>query len=193
VTTLVLCRHADPSRPEQALGLARALANVPLTTVYSSPLDRARDTAAALTEGLGRAPIVVDDLREIDFGEVDGLGFDDLPDELQAGLLHEPTRVRFPGGETWAELRSRVCRALDAIVASHPHEVVAVVSHAGPIRAALATWLRMADETVFRLDQRNASINVVEWIDGVPIVRLVNGDTAPLGWPAALRRRTMTD
>jgi broad specificity phosphatase PhoE len=53
-----------------------------------------------------------------------------------------------------------------------------VVSHAGAIRAALATWLSMADGAVFRLDQRYASINIVDWTDGTPFVRVVNAAPA---------------
>jgi broad specificity phosphatase PhoE len=49
------------------------------------------------------------------------------------------------------------------------------VSHAGSIRAALADWLGIAGDGVFRIDQRTASVNVVDWVDGTPIVRLLNG------------------
>jgi broad specificity phosphatase PhoE len=63
-------------------------------------------------------------------------------------------------------------------VARHPGAAVAVVSHAGPIRAALATWLLMADEGVFRLDQRLASVNIVDWHDGIPFIRLVNAEAS---------------
>jgi broad specificity phosphatase PhoE len=148
---------------------------VPLEAVYTSPLERAIETARAIAAVHRLAPLEIDALREIDFGEVDGLGFDDFPVELQAGLLREPLTVRFPGGETYGELRRRVCGALDEIVASHPDAVVAVVTHAGSIRAALATWLGIADEAIFRIDQSHAAVNVVDWIDGAPLVRLMNG------------------
>jgi alpha-ribazole phosphatase/probable phosphoglycerate mutase len=193
MTRLIVCRHADPASPEQAVELAQALRGTRLAAVYSSPLARARETAALLRDGRNGAAILVADLREIDFGDVDGLGFDELPTELQSTLLHKPTRVRFPGGESYEDLQKRVCAALGEIVAAHADEVVAVISHAGAIRAALATWLHMADEAVFRLDQRHASVNVVDWTDGVPLVRLVNGDASSLGSLPAPRRRTMTD
>jgi broad specificity phosphatase PhoE len=106
---------------------------------------------------------------------VEGLEFDRFPAELQVGLLREPLSVRFPGGETYDELRGRVCGALAAIVDRHPGETVAIVSHAGAIRAALAAWLGIAGAEIFRIDQRTAAVNVVDWLDGVPIVRLVNG------------------
>jgi broad specificity phosphatase PhoE len=114
-------------------------------------------------------------LHEIDFGEVDGVSFDDLPPALQDGLLNRPASVRFPGGETYLELQERVCAALEQIVAAHPGETVVVVSHAGAIRAALAHWLSVPGHASFRIDQRHAAVNVVVWHDGVPLVRLVNG------------------
>jgi broad specificity phosphatase PhoE len=101
MTRLVLCRHAEPANAEQARVLADALKGIPLTAVYTSPLSRAVETAAAIADAHDLVPIQVTDLREIDFGEVDGLEFDALPAELQAGLLRDPMRVRFPGGETY--------------------------------------------------------------------------------------------
>jgi broad specificity phosphatase PhoE len=175
MTRLVLCRHAKAGEAEQAGALGVALVACPLVAVYTSPLPRAVQTARAVADRHGLDPIEVDDLREIDFGDVAGLGFDDLPPDLQTGLLREPTTVQFPGGETYTELRQRVCRAIDRIVADHPGETVGVVSHAGAIRAALADWLRIADEAIFRIDQRHAAVNVIDWVEGVPLVRLVNG------------------
>jgi broad specificity phosphatase PhoE len=171
VTTLVLCRHAEVGNDAQARVLAERLSEFAFVAVYTSPLPRALATARVVAEH----PIEVEALREIDFGKLDGVPFDDLPEDLREGLLQEPTAVRFPGGESYADLRQRVCSALDAIVRNHPADSVGVITHAGPIRAALAHWLHIADDAVFRLDQRFASVNIVEWIDGVPLVRLVNG------------------
>lgn len=178
MTRLVLCRHAQAGDARQAESLAAALASLQLAAVYTSPLPRALSTARAVAAAHGVEPIALRDLREIDLGEVEGLAFDDFPAALRRGLLEEPLTVRFPGGETYDELRRRVTAALDRIVAAHPDDTLAVVSHAGAIRAALATWLGIADEAFFRIDQRFASVNVVDWIDGVPLVRLVNGTIA---------------
>jgi broad specificity phosphatase PhoE len=175
MTRVVLCRHAEAGEAAQARALAGALLACPLVAVYTSPLRRAVETALVVADPHGLDPIEVEDLREIDFGDVKGLGFDDLPPELQTGLLQDPTTVRFPGGETYRELRARVCAAIDRIVADHRGETVGVVTHAGAIRAALADWLRIADEAIFRIDQRHGSVNVIDWVDGVPLVRLVNG------------------
>jgi broad specificity phosphatase PhoE len=171
---LVLCRHAAAGDSAAATALADALRALPVAAVYSSPLERARTTAAPIAAAHALTLVILDDLREIDFGEVEGLGFDDLPPELQRGLLDSPTRVRFPGGETYAELQERVTTALAEITARHEGETVVAVSHAGAIRAALAAWLLMPDEAAFRLDQRYAAVNVVEWHDGTPLLRLLN-------------------
>ncbi len=152
MTKLIVCRHADPARPEGAAALAQALSATPLAAIYTSPLERAAATAAVVAEEHRLVPVVVDDLREIDFGEVEGLTFDDLPQELQDALLREPMRVRFPGGEGYPELKRRVSEAMDGIVTAHAHESAAVVTHAGVIRAALALWLQIPDEAVFRID-----------------------------------------
>jgi broad specificity phosphatase PhoE len=175
MTRLVLCRHAEEGNLAQAGELAVALAGVSFEAVYTSPLQRAVLTAEAVAAEHELVPIEVADLREIDFGEVDGLTFDQYPAQLQAELLSRPLSVRFPGGETYAELRDRVDRSLEQIAAAHEGEVVGVVTHAGPIRAALAMWLGISDEAIFRIDQRPASVNVVDWLDGVPLIRLVNG------------------
>jgi broad specificity phosphatase PhoE len=182
VTRLILCRHAETGNAAQAEELAKALAGISPAAVYTSPLARALDTARAVTA----QPVQVDDLREIDFGEVEGLSFDAYPSELQAELLRDPTSARFPFGETYGELKERVCLALDEIVTRHPAEVIAVVTHAGPIRAALGAWLGMPDEAIFRLDQRFAAINVIDWIEGVPLLRLVNGLASRAALSAAL-------
>jgi broad specificity phosphatase PhoE len=175
VTTLVLCRHAEAGNPEQARVLADELTGLTPAAFYKRPFDRAAAPALAVADPHGLAPVERDDLREIDFGDVDGVSFDDLLPALRDALLNRPATVRFPGGETYAELQERVCAALEQIVAAHPGGTVVVVSHAGPIRAALARWLSVPADASFRIDQRHAAVNVVEWHDGVALVRLVNG------------------
>jgi broad specificity phosphatase PhoE len=186
MTRLILCRHAETGNAAQAQELANALAGCELASVYASPLARAVETAHAVAASHGLVPILVDDLREIDFGDVDGLWFEEYPPELQAELLRKPTSVRFPGGESYSELKARACAALEEIVDRHTDETAAVVAHAGPIRAVLAAWLQMPDEASFRLDQRYAAVNVVDWIEGVPMVRLANGLASPAALRAAL-------
>jgi broad specificity phosphatase PhoE len=193
-TRLVLCRHAEPAAwdgndpglsergLEQARLLAEGLASVPIATVYSSPARRALATAQPIGARHGLRPLPFTALRELDFGELTGLGWEELEErepELAAALLTEPARVRFPGGESYGELRARAASAAQELIARHVGETIVAVSHAGPIRALLATWLLMAEEAIFRLEPAYAAINLIDWIDGIPLVRALNVRSPP--------------
>ena len=175
VTRLVLCRHAEAGDAEQSARLASELAGVDLTAVYTSPLDRAHETALAIAAARHLQPVVVPDLREIEQGDLAGLEFEAYPAEFRAELLRAPATVHFPGGESYEQLRERVIAAIAEIVDRHFGETVVAVSHAGAIRAALATWLQADGDGAFRIDQSFAAVNVIDWIEGEPFVRLVNG------------------
>jgi broad specificity phosphatase PhoE len=196
-TRLVLCRHAEPDGAfrgrcygrldvslsprglRQANALAERLASLPLVAVYSSPARRARETADAVASAHGLASIEHSALQELDFGDLEGLPYEEIAarhPELYAAWMGEPTRVRFPGGESYSELRARVLGALAELLERHRGEAFAAVSHGGPIRAVLGACLGIADEAVFRLDQNHGSISVVDWIRDSPLVRVVNAD-----------------
>jgi len=194
-TRLLLIRHAQPD--EDARGrcygrldiglsarghrraqlLARTLDRIPLAAVYSSPSTRALETAGPLAAAHQLTPSVDDALREIDFGELEGRSYDEIqaayPD-LYRSWMETPTRVEFPGGESYTHLRVRALAALEAIRALHRGELAAIVSHGGVLRAMLADCLRMPDEAIFRLDQSYGALSIIDWLDGSPLVRVVN-------------------
>lgn len=197
MTRLLLCRHGEPDRSvrgricgsldvglsprgrRQADHLAAALASSRLEVVYTSPLRRALDTARPVGAEHGLAPVPRAELREIDFGVLEGLTYDEAAATYPAvyrAWMEEPARIRFPGGESYADVRARAVGALTEIVERSDGGAVAVVAHGGVIRAVLAFCLQMRPEAAFRLDQRYAGVNVVEWLDGVPLVRLLNAD-----------------
>jgi len=161
---------------ERAERLARTLAAEPIAAVYSSPLRRALDTAAPLTHELGLEPIVVDDLRELDFGDLEGLTLAEIEERFPhvVAWMTAPAAVAFPGGESVAALLERTVRAVRGIAELHPGETVAVLAHAVVIRAVLADALAMPLDAMFRLDPSHGGISVVEWHDGRPFVRTVN-------------------
>ena len=197
MTRLLLIRHAEPDEDARSRcygrldvglsprGLARAarlaedLGNVALAVVVVSPRLRAVQTAAAL----GGTLEVDDRLRELDFGQLEGHTYDEIEreqPELFRRWMETPTLVRFPGGESYADLRERVASAVDDVVAANRERTVALVSHGGVIRAALAVLLGLPDERAFSLDVGYARISVVDWFDASPVVRLVNGVSADL-------------
>jgi alpha-ribazole phosphatase len=191
VSRLILVRHCEPQEDARGLcygrldiglsdagrqhaeRLAAALARHEWDAVYASPRLRARETAVAVN----RDVVIDDGLREIDFGELEGRSYDEIAatdPELYRAWMERPTTVHFPGGESFAELRVRALEALDRIRAAH--EVAVVVTHGGVLRAGLAAWLGMPDEAIFRLDQRYGGVTIVDWVEDVPLVRLMNGD-----------------
>jgi broad specificity phosphatase PhoE len=198
-TRIVLCRHGETEASAQgrfcgaldvglsvtgkaeAAQLAACFRPGAALALYTSPARRAFETAGPIGESLGLHPLVEPMLRELDFGEVDGLRYEEVAmqrPELYDEWLRSPTHVRFPGGECYADLQRRAVEALSALTARHEGEAAIVVTHAGVIRALLATWLSVPDEFVFRIDQRYGSVNIVDWLDGIPVVRLVNGPPA---------------
>src|SRR5204862_4854781 len=90
--------------------------------------------------------------------------------------METPTEVYFPGGASYANVRGRAVAALDAI--RGPHETAAIVAHGGVVRAMLAHCLAMPAEAIFRIDVPSCSVSVVDWLDGMPLVRPVNGNTS---------------
>jgi alpha-ribazole phosphatase len=191
VSRLILVRHCEPQEDtrglcygrldiglsdagrEHAERLGEALARHEWDAVYSSPRLRARETAVAVN----RDVVIEDDLREIDFGELEGRSYDEIAatdPELYRAWMERPTTVHFPGGESFAELKVRALEALDRMRAAH--EAAVVITHGGVLRAGLAAWLAMPDEAIFRLDQRYGGVTIVDWIDDVPLVRLMNGE-----------------
>jgi alpha-ribazole phosphatase/probable phosphoglycerate mutase len=116
-------------------------------------------------------------LREIDFGDFEGLAYDDIAaryPELYRQWMEAPTEVRFPNGESFCEMQSRVLRAFDAIEREWRGETVAMVSHGGVNRILIAWALQIPDRYLFRIAQDYAGVNLLEVADGIPIVKLVN-------------------
>jgi broad specificity phosphatase PhoE len=112
-------------------------------------------------------------LAEIDFGAFERMTPDEIEradPELYARWTTAPAAVRFPGGEAYADVRARAVRAVEEMVRRHRDETAVVVAHAGPIRIVLAWALDMPDEASFRLGVPHASVSVVHWTAGHPVV-----------------------
>jgi broad specificity phosphatase PhoE len=123
---------------------------------------------------------VDDDLREIDFGDFEGRRYEEIEaaePELYRTWMSSPTTVRFPNGESYADVSVRALRAFERIRTAH--ECAVVVTHGGVIRAGLAAWLAMPGEAIFRLGQSYGGLTVVDWLENVPLVRVMNGGGVP--------------
>jgi probable phosphoglycerate mutase len=117
---------------EQAAGVAGALADPPVTAVYSSPMVRALDTARAIADRHGLEPVTDDAFNNIDLGAWQG-GWKEKVKAEQPELwrlwLEDPDSLQIPGGETLAQVRERsYTRALE-LARKHPEERIVIVSH----------------------------------------------------------------
>lgn len=191
--TLILVRHAahvhlnlnlsgrTPGVPlseagrAQAARLAARLATRGVDAVRSSPLDRARQTAAAIADAAGLDVEVAEGLQEIDFGGWTGLGFDALAGDPEWDRWNSArATARPPGGESMAEAQARIVAHLDATAREHDGGTVVLVSHADMIRAVAAHVLGLELDNLLRFDIDPASATTLIWGDGWARVNRLN-------------------
>ncbi len=155
----------------QARAAADALAARPLVAVMASPLRRARATAAPIAKAHGLAVVVDPDLRELDFGLAEGLTFEEVERRfpaVAAAWVDRPHQARFPAGERMDDLVVRALRAARALARRHPEGEVALVTHAGPIRALLGLARGLDLAAAFALPCPCGSVTALALIDGRP-------------------------
>ncbi len=184
MTHLVLVRHgqtdwnlegryqgqADPplnkAGRQQARMLATRLAGRSFEAIYSSDLQRARETAEILAQALC-LPVSLDPrLREVSLGEWEGqLGHNIAATYPEAWeeRRRDPVHARPPGGETVAEVAARVWAATDDIARAHPHGCVLIISHGLALATILAKARNHPIEQVFELIPENAQVEEIEW------------------------------
>jgi len=172
-----------PQGREQAERLADRLAGVPLAAVHSSDLRRALDTAAAIAAAHGLTPVVEPALREVNYGEWEGLSEEEvcrLWPEVYEAWRQDAEHVRIPGGETFRELDERFVAAVTAIAQRHTGQAVAVVAHKSTNRVFLCWLLGLSSSRYRRFGQDNAAANILQYDGGRWRVDLIN-DTCHLG------------
>jgi len=128
---------------EQAEALAQALAGVPVKALYSSPLERAMQTAEPIARACKLKIQVEPGLLESDVGKWQGRSWKMLRRSKSWKIvINAPSRFRFPEGESFPEMQARVASALDRICAGYkPQDIIAAVFHADPIKLAVAHYL----------------------------------------------------
>jgi probable phosphoglycerate mutase len=149
---------------KQAQALGEALKHVPIRALYSSPLERAMQTAQPIAEPHG-LPIVQDaDLMDTHIGKWEGKSLKMLRlTNLWKIVQSAPSRFRFPEGESFLEAQTRYIAALERIAARHnkPRDIVAVVFHADPIKLAVTHFLGMPLDHFQRLSCDTGSLTAL--------------------------------
>ena len=167
--------HLNAEGQAQAQRLAERLANAPIAAIYSSPLERAIETAEPIAQKLGLEIEVISGVGEIQFGEWTGKAIKDLSDTpTWANIQRFPSGTRIPGGETLREMQNRVVDTLEALRAKHPNDVIAVFAHADVVKAMVAHYLGVHLDLFQRIVISPASVSIVVVNDHGPHVICVN-------------------
>lgn len=156
--------HLNERGREQAQALGEAFKDVRVAAVYSSPLERAVETATPIAEARGLPVQIEAGLLESDVGQWQGRAWRSLRRmKIWETVQRAPSRFRFPEGESFLEMQGRVAAALDAVLQKHkPKEIVVCVFHADPIKLAVAHYLGLPLDHFQRLGCDTGSVSALQ-------------------------------
>jgi probable phosphoglycerate mutase len=170
--------HLNARGKRQAEELTCQISSFPIVAIFSSPLERAQETALPLSKALG-IPIQADEsLTEYGFGEWTGKSMTEL--ESLPGwndMKHWRSCTRPPAGEPIVETQQRIILALEKIQSLYPEGLVAAITHADNIRAALAFYLGFSVDLMSRLEISPCSISVLRLERNQPHILAINRTT----------------
>jgi probable phosphomutase (TIGR03848 family) len=168
--------HLSDDGRRQAEAAATRIARVErVAAVYASPLERARETALPIARARGLAVRIERGLLELDVGRWTGSRLDRLSKRpVWTTVQRYPSGFRFPEGESFFEMQARVTAALARMVERHRGGIVVAVSHADPIKAALAHALGMHLDLFQRLAIAPGSITTIVYGASGPTVLGMN-------------------
>jgi probable phosphoglycerate mutase len=172
---------SDDGRKQAEAAAARIGRLKRVSAVYASPLERARETALPIARARGLALRIERGLLDLDVGRWAGERLDRVSKRPEwSTVQRHPSGFRFPGGESFMEMQARMTDTIGRLVARHRGGVVVAVSHADPIKAALAHALGMHLDLFQRLAIAPGSITTIAYAGGPPTVLGVNalGDGA---------------
>lgn len=155
--------HLNERGQSQAQALAEALKDVPIKSIYSSPLERAVETAAPIAAALGLEVQTEAGLLETNVGKWQGRSLAALRLQKHWKVVQSaPSRAQFPEGETFYECQARIVSALDSIARKHrQQDIAACVFHADPIKLAVAHYLGLPLDHFQRLSCDTGSLTAL--------------------------------
>lgn len=156
--------HLNERGQKQAQALGEALKDVPIKAIYSSPLERAQETAKPIADARKLQININPNLLDTDVGKWQGKSLKVLRLYKSWKIVqNSPSRFQFPGGESFLDLQRRIANALEEIVRKHnkPHDIVAVVFHADPIKLAVSNFLGLPLDHFQRLSCDTGSVSVL--------------------------------
>ncbi len=156
--------HLNERGQKQAEALGEALKDVPITAIYSSPLDRAIETATPIANVRNLKIIQNQNLLDTDVGKWQGKSLAVLRLTKAWKIVQSaPSRFQFPEGESFLDLQSRIAAVLEDVVKKHnkPKDIIAVVFHADPIKLAVSHFLGLPLDNFQRLSCDTGSLTAL--------------------------------
>ena len=172
--------HLADKGLEQAAAVAQRIAALQtdkrkVAALYASPLERTRETAKPIATALGLRAKVDKGLLECDFGEWTGLELKKLMKLPEWRTVQSyPSGFRFPGGESFLEMQDRMVGSIQRLALRHRGGVIVCVSHADPVKAAVAHALGTHLDLFQRIVISPCSVTAVVYGTGTPVVLTVN-------------------
>ncbi len=168
--------HLAEAGAQQAVRAGERIAELKrLDAIYSSPLERARETAAPIGKATGLKVKIDKGLLECDFGDWTGAELKHLMKLPEWRTVQRaPSTFRFPNGESFTEMQLRIVNTLDRLRGMHAGGTIVCVSHADPIKAAMAHALGTHLDLFQRIVISTCSISAISWTTDGPIALTVN-------------------
>jgi alpha-ribazole phosphatase len=148
-----------------------------LDYIYCSDLSRAVKTAEYIAAPFGLAPHILPEMRERNFGRWEGMTFNEIRDAYPRDFdawADNPLKFSPVGGESTEDVRDRVMPAFNDIVRANRGKQIAIVAHGGVNRVVLCEILGVPLENIFRIEQGFAGLNVIEFYDDIPVIKILN-------------------
>ncbi|MDE2749134.1 MAG: MSMEG_4193 family putative phosphomutase [Chloroflexota bacterium] len=160
----------------QAEALGQRLAEAPLQSIYSSPMERTLETAAAIARGHPQLTVQArTEIIEVEYGDWQGMAISALQRRKMWGVVQEyPSRAYFPNGETMRDVQARIVNAIESLARQHPAGMIALVCHADLIKLALAHYLGMHLDVFQRIVISPASISTLQLGHSRPFILGMN-------------------
>lgn len=181
----------DETGLAQAQALAERLSDFPIAAIYSSPLQRAVQTAKPIAERLGISIQPISGFIDINYGDWQGKTpeevAEDHPDVYRM-WLDKPHLVEFPNGESLAKVRIRTVAALEELIARHKDQTILLMAHQVVNKVLICAMLGLDNSHFWRIRQDNGCINIFEYQEEMSTAVLIN-DTCHLQGQGATRPR----
>jgi probable phosphomutase (TIGR03848 family) len=172
--------HLSDEGRKQADLVAEGVSQVPLKAIYSSPIERAMETARPIAAKHGLPVQVSPEVTEVDFGKWTNRSFKTLRrTKLWERVQRFPSSARFPGGETLYEVQARAVGEIERLASAHSKQSVCIVSHADVIKVIAAHYLGAHLDLFQRIHVSPASVSVITLGDHQPQILALNNSPPP--------------